>query len=402
MQFLEWFNIVFIIETQIIWKIIYFKPYSKMLLENYYAKIESINVSFPYITGDYQKAKILQFKNITHVQKPYYPVVFYSDPPLSPRNQQIIDSGTTLNYTYAIFKNVCVNAFSTFGYNRSLFYKKQNTPHFSPFRFIKKSGQLNHLCHEFVLVGNHLARLIFGHMHEDAFLPMLLIPDEVRERAYVFCPNDKPLFLERLQLIGFKEHSIIQVDVNEWIQANIYHTLVKPLPFLCYYGMCCRKFHQILVDKYNLSNVKNDQYVFCNREKGLRRHITNMEEVFNQTKLQYPQYEWKNLIDIFPTLKETYINWIRIKFIFLPTGSNTHKCLAMKPGSVMVVAMSVDSFDSAAIRIISSSNVFNIWFWVPGMKHFKVQPNYVNVTEAIKAIDVGIYTAIHQKLPNRK
>ena len=371
-------------------------------LENYYAQIENINVSFPETTADFKRAEILQFNKIKHEQEPIFKDVFYSSPPLPPKSQALIDSGTKLDYTYAIFKNVYVNPFSTFGYNGSFFFKMQYTLHFSVRRFIKKSGQLKHLCNEFVLVGNQLARYSFGHMHEDVLLPMLLIPDEVRERAYVFCPPNNPLFKEGLQLIGFKEQKILLVDEDEWMYANMYHTILNPLPFLCYYGKCCRKFHQIIVDTYNLSNVKNDQYVFCNRDKGFCRHITNIDEVFNQTKLQYPQYDWKYLIDIFPTLKETFINWITVKFMFLPTGSNTHKCLAMKPGSVMVVATSCDNFDSAAMRIISSSDVFNIWFTVPGMKHFKIQPNYVNVTDAIKAIDIGIYAADHQKLPTWK
>ena len=273
MRFFTLLNFVILIGTRLIWKYCYDIPCLEMNLENYYAKIENFQVSFEKTTSDFRKADIFRFIQMKDVQIPIYNDVFYSNPPLSPKDQAIIDSGTKLDYTYAVFKKVFVNAFSTFGYNGLHFFKYQNTIHFSPYRFMKKSGQLKHLCNEFVLTGSQLARLNFGHMHEDALLPMLLIPDEVRERAYVFCPPNKPLFKEGLQLIGFKEQKILLVDEDEWMYANMYHTILNPLPFLCYYGKCCRKFHQIIVDTYNLSNVKNDQYVFCNRDKDGQRFL---------------------------------------------------------------------------------------------------------------------------------
>ena len=404
MGFFTLLNFLILTATQVIYKKYYNKPSVMVKLENYYAKIENVSVSFPKITTEFKLAKVLHYQKEKHTQKPIYKDVFLANPPLKPKDQKFIESGTTIKYSYAVFKNVCVNAYSTFGYKRFLFFKRQNTRHFSPIRFIKKSGNVTHICKEFVLAGGQLARMNFGHMLIDAFSPMLLIPEEVRNRAYVFCPIDKPLYKEGLLLIGFKERNIIPVDDDEWIQTYAYHTIMNPLPLLCYYGKCCRLFHQLIVDKYNLSNVKNDQYVFCNRDKGYCRHITNMEELLNHTRLTYPQYDWKMLKDSFPTLKETFTNWIKIKFIFLPTGSNANKCIALKPGSVMVVASSGDGLDTSTMRMICSSDVFNIWFWVPGMEHFgdKNKPNFVNVTDAMKSIDIGIYAAAHQRLPNGK
>ena len=183
----------------------------------------------------------------------------------------------------------------------------------------------------------------------------------------------------------------------------MYHTIINPLPFLCYYGVCCRKFHQILIDKYNLSQIENDQYVFCNRDKGNWRHITNMEEICNETKKLYSYIEWKYMKDFFPTIKETTLNWVKIKMIFLPTGSNCVKCLAMKPGSVMVVALG-RGVDTAAIRTAISCDLFNIWFFVWSMDHFgdKNKSNYVNISLALKAISIGLYATKYYNLPQRE
>ena len=154
--------------------------------------------------------------------------------------------------------------------------------------------------------------------------------------------------------------------------------------------------------EYNLTYVKNNKYVFCNRNKGNWRHITNMDEIFNETTKKYPEYQWEKMIDIFPTIKETSLHWILIKFIFLPTGSNCVKCLAMKPGSVMVVATGINEVDTAAMRTAIGCDLFGIWFLVPNMNHFgdKNKPNFVDVSLALKSISIGVYASIHHMLPN--
>ena len=401
MVFRAIFNIIAIYAAHIILKIIFPPEKPCVILENYYALFDNVSVSLDKASDKYTNDILLHKESITLDQKPYYGNCFISIPPLSASNQRLVDSANHLKFSYAIFKNVIVNAFSTFGFNGIFFYKHQHTPSFSKKRFIKTSGKLRHECNDFVLCGSQLSRINWGHMHCDTLLPMLMIPDEVRAKAYVFCPVNKSNFVEGLELIGFKSHRIIHTDESEWIYAKRYHTIVEPLPFLIYFGECCRKYHDILMDKLNLTSVPNDQYFFCNREKGYWRHLTNMDEIFNQTQLQYPSINWQYLKDFFPNLREAANNWVRIKFIFLPTGSNAYKCLAMKPGSVLVVASSM-FFDHSIMRLMISTDLFNIWFFVNGMEHFgdKNKPNIVNVTQAMNAISIGVYAALNQKLPN--
>ena len=370
-------------------------------LDNVFGEIRPMKVYFPNSTGNYSSPCLLYRRRILNVQKPYFRNAFGAIPPLSRNNKALMGSANVLNYTYAVLRDVDVNPVSTFGYNVFFFLKGQNTQHLNLHRFHMRGGVRKYACKEFVLMGSSIRDEVFGHMFHDFFLPMMLIPEEVRENAYVFCPPKKDVILEGLRFLGFPDHHIIFRGGNDWIHADLYHTVLEPLPFLCYYGACCRMMHERIMDQYKLHDVKNDKFVFCNRDANRYRHIANMDEIINATKINYPSYDWTTMPDKFPTLKETAENWVKIKFIFIPTGSNCVKCLALKPGSIMIVATARGEIDTAAMRTSISCDLFCVFFLVWNMQHFNNKsPNIVDIELALKAISKGIYALINKTLPD--
>ena len=363
----------------------------------------SIHYSKKMITYNYPNRLFYKRKKYYIVQNPLIDKSFKFYGHLNEREKFAINNANIVWYTYAIFKNVFVNSFSTCGTkNTYIVPKRQKTTMFSRKRFYKTSGNVIFSCNEFVSVGNQFTNSNFGHCHNDCLLPLMLIPQDVIEKSFVACPSNFSTLIEGLLLIGFKNGSIIYREENDWIYARKFHTIIKPLPFLTYFGTCCRRYHNLISEKLNLTGIPSSKYVFCNREKGLNRHISNMNEIMNLTKGLYPYIEWTVMQDLFPTLKETYIAWSSIHFIFLPTGSNCVKCVAMKPGSVMVVALS-DIIDIPIINTVIGCDLFNVWFINPNMPHWQRNGTIlgckINITTTMICIKLGVYAAIHQKWP---
>ena len=307
----------------------------------------------------------------------------------------------TVKGTYGIFHDVFANGFSTFGSPTKYVVPKSKESWFARHRFLKMDGVLKYYFDEIVLMGNQHTREKYGHFHHDVLFPMMLIPEEVRRRSYVMGFQNNTFAHDALEAIGFDRSMIIDIDEDDWMYCKRLHTIVKPAPFLFYFGICGQRLHKVFSEYFHLDKVKSSLYAFCNRGEGEWRHLSNMNDLIEKAKIEIPNIKWVVLPDRFASLKETALNWAAIKLVFLPTGSNCVKCVHMKPYSVIIVALA-DIVDLAALRTATCCEIFNMWFSVPNMTHFgeKNATNLMNISFALQCLKCGVYCSIYQKWPN--
>ena len=382
--------------------LIIFKKRGSIQMINYcgYFVPNPIEYKNSSITCFYPPQAIYLRKRFRNYRKSLYPDLFKTGFMLNFTQKRVIRRANSVEYSYIIMKNVFVNCYSTFGTKKQFVWPHQSTRHFSRRRFFKTKGNVICHCNHLIDLGHQLAISHFGHCHHDIFLPLMLIPKDIREKSYIMCISNFSLMKDGFTVIGFDREHIIDVTDDDWVFAHHYHTITRPLPFLTYFGICCVRFREILDLRFNISSIRDTRYVFCNRIPGKSRHISNMHDVYLSAKRVFPEILWEELQDIFPTIEETAKNWAAIKLIFLPTGSNCVKCLAMKPGSVMVIIMA-DVFDTAAIRTAIACDIFNLWFILPKMIHFDEtnMTNIIDVSTALDYLEIGIYVSIHKSWP---
>ena len=307
----------------------------------------------------------------------------------------------TVKGIYGIFHDVFANGFSTFGSLTKYIVPKSKEPWFARHRFIKMNGTLKYYFDEIVLLGNQHTREKYGHFHHDILFPMMLIPEEVRRSCFVMGFNNNSFVYDALEAIGFSRSMIIDIEEDDWFYCKRLRTIIKPAPFLFYFGICGKRLHQTLTEYYELDKIKSTLYAFCNRDKGEWRHLSNMNELILKAQNEMPFIKWVEIPNRFQSLKETALTWASIKLVFLPTGSNCVKCIHMKPFSVLVIALG-DIIDLAAMRTATCLELFNIWFSVPNMTHFgdKNATNLMNISFAFQSLKCGVYCSIYQKWPD--
>ena len=370
-------------------------------------RIEESFISYPTNISYYPDDIIEKLTLIDITQKNSYNHYIYKTPGLDVYTEgrklnETADEAEALHTygTYGIFKNVYVNGLSTFGSKTQYVLPDNSSEWFSIRRFTRFNGTLRYYFDEMVVIGNQHTRENYGHFYNDLLLPMMLIPEEVRRNVYVMGYNRSNYHHEGLIAIGFNPSMIIDIEEDDWMFVKRLHTVIKPVPFLFYFGICGRRIHQTFYNYFHLDAIENNRYVFCNRNKGLWRHLENMDDVVQEARKSFPMINWEIMEDVFPTMRETALNWATIKLIFLPTGSNCVKCVYMKPNSVMVVGLA-GKIDLSIMCDITCCELFNIWFAVPGMTHFgeKDAKNYVDVPFAIRTLKCGIYASFHKKWP---
>ena len=303
---------------------------------------------------------------------------------------------------HAVLQNVWVNNFGTWAYKNEFIRLPgwMFTKWCSRGRHDRRTGYVDYIVDELIFTGEYESHKNFGHFHNDWLQPLMIIPEEIRERCYISY-NTKPSFIkEGLLAIGFREEQLLPQKRGNWIIANKFHTVIDKRAELNYFGITCVLFHEKVTETFKLNEIYATKYGLSNRKKGQWRSITNFQDFVDSTKQTFPDIDWKEVNDYFPTLKDTAKEWASYKLICLPTGSNCMKALYMKSKSVLVVGSS-DGLDESVLFCCCSCGVFVYYFPVPGMKHFgdTDSKNYYNITIAINALRNGIYCAKNGNWP---
>ena len=95
-----------------------------------------------------------------------------------------------------------------------------------------------------------------------------------------------------LELFGIPKNRILS-DKNYWYFAKNLYIRYPMEHIFGYMSVTFPKVIKILREKTGVNNIKAYRYIFSNRPMNTSRHVDNLEEFYEATKIQYPEYSWE-------------------------------------------------------------------------------------------------------------
>ena len=228
----------------------------------------------------------------------------------------------------------------------------------------------------------------FGHFFSDVLIPLLMFPQDVISKSYLLLNANSKKHVHYLKYIGFLTEKVIFLKKRQWLFATNLYTPIDPLVHISHYGKLSNTFSKKLRNYFNLTNVIPDKYYITNRDPKQSRHIANMEEVYQAIVNEYPERNFEILPDI-QNFDEAAYYWGRAKLVFGPTGSNLFKHYIMANKTILVV-IAAENFDNALVIGTGSHDVFALFSILPGMPHFHIHVNVLNISEALILINIAL------------
>jgi len=252
-----------------------------------------------------------------------------------------------------------------------------------------------------VIVFGHLNSFIFGHWFFDVLTPMMLLPEDVFNRAKVYITNHHDYLFETLMLLGKKRNDIIFYYANSesiFFGHRVYAFV--PPSHISIFGSPLRKLARKLKDKMHIKDGPATKYMLMNR-KACTRVISesSFNELKNYLDTEYSKYNWEVLIDN-PLLKKSIKLWNKIKFIIAPTGSNLMFEIFMQKKSV-IVSIQADVIDMAFHKAALTFDLLFVSFRIKGIDHFGGSNMIVSLSDAKRIIKVAMFACRYGKFPAR-
>lgn len=291
---------------------------------------------------------------------------------------------------YLCVKNVIVSGLCIFGRGHILISVKGiNTPDvLYPVNVLRHVHSAIVLCHY---------RMTFGCPYFNFFFIINAFPDDVIRESVVVFPKSNMTFAEEIYNTCYGYQEVIQLDENEYIQADVLHTVIHPTPGISHFATGCYNFSLLFRRKFKLTSIIPTEYALCNRDSKYARHINNFNDVVEAVRSKLSSHKWMVLNDEFNTTLEAAKAWARIKVILAPTGSNMVKCIAMAPCTA-ICCLFGNRFDWEVVAITQAKNIFIYVFPVPGMSHYeKESENLVDLDLVVHVLNDTVYAAENGK-----
>ena len=302
----------------------------------------------------------------------------------------------TKDYT---LKNVIGNLWGSWSIGNTLVKIRGEDYHFFRWPWMYdacRSGLIVAHFHEVILTGHFHSRFNFGHCLTDLIAPILLLPEDVRERSYVIGSPHTSFPNEFLRIIGFKEQQIIILKNNSWFYADRLHAFSKWRPLANINGDMNVIINRVLIEKLNLSHIVPTKYTINNR-KG-KRGIKNVDELLKAIQEKHPDKEWNILYTFSGNISSYAYMYTEIKFLVAPVGSNLFNMGFMKPYTILCIGSS-QCFDFYSVFFAVSSYHYFYFFPVPGLNHFASYEWDWNISIALKAISEALYCERYGHFP---
>ncbi|EAY17276.1 hypothetical protein TVAG_266390 [Trichomonas vaginalis G3] len=255
------------------------------------------------------------------------------------------------------------------------------------------NGPVVYQCENACLFG-HKALNNIGHFMNDYLQPLILLPKEFRENCVCIINSLSMLNGDEL-LRAINVSKYIYVKEGEWVFAKRLAVAVEGRPHYMHYGMSL----QILVDKlreyYKLPEIEPTRYIIFNRANKTNRHILNIDDIIARMKTDIP-VKFEYVPDWIGPYYEYAKFFSSVKCMFTAAGSNCHKTVFMKKGTVAAIVGS-QMFDYGALSTLMSVGirvaVAHHQFW-----HF-YNKCVCDVDLAIKTIRVAVYYSVNNTWP---
>lgn len=247
-----------------------------------------------------------------------------------------------------------------------------------------------------VLVCGHEQCRIYGHFVLDLMSPLMLIPEEIKQKCLLLapvCPFDVSEFI---RFAGFENRTIF-LKRREWIFAENIYFLMNPRPHGEYQSACLYNLSIAIKKYFNVDKVNPDSIGFHKRE-GTVRVISNIDELINSSSQVWKNEKFISVPDHFNTIKETALYYSQLKVLVAVAGSNLLNCMFMKEGTTLIEVMG-QIWNS---HITSPILVFNMYLVIisePRLHHKKPTQIPVDFHDVKVALEAAFYVMANKTYP---
>ena len=250
-----------------------------------------------------------------------------------------------------------------------------------------------------VIAFGHSSVGILGHWFFDFLTSLMMLPEDILNRAKVLVRSENGFSGDTLKLLGIRNDQILKVSNGSWIYANVVYSM-NPAPHIHNFGLPMRKLADKLKAALKLDNsTQPDGYYIMNRYS--RQRMLKDDDI--KELLKYLRkgslIEWKIYNDDANTIKEYANVWNDVKFAFAPTGSNLVGIMFIHKNSVLVIAQ-CNLRDTAFINLALTFEAKVVSFSNANSVHFD-EKNYIelDMNLAKRCAKLGLYAVNHGKWP---
>ena len=301
--------------------------------------------------------------------------------------------------TLITLNNVYGNSRGSWAFNGTLINLPRSSYkiYYYPIHFQINRGILRYYVKEMLLIGHKRCQNNYAHFLADKLAPLMIVPQELKERCFIIGNSNFPVIKEGLIALGFRESQILDCPtkfVKDWFFAEKLHVFTDYRPMNSFGGPPCEMLREHFFNYYNLDLIDATIYGMVNRQSKTR-NIENFNELYNLTIEMFPTYNWKQIPDYAGNLSYTAKLWTSLKFSFAMTGSTCSKGIFMKPYTVLCIP-TCEELDFTIMNLLVGSN-HAVRIFPTGFKHYVKGTFPINIEEAIQSIKECLYYDSHKK-----
>ena len=186
---------------------------------------------------------------------------------------------------------------------------------------------------------------VFGHFIHDSLTALLKFPKDLIDKSMIMISFNYDIACQYFDLFNISRDKLLYNKSYWYFAKNLYlhYSYERCLGYL---SITFPRLITLLREKTGVNNIVGHRYIFSNRPKG-RRHVDNLEEFYNMTKFQFPEYEWEfDRSFNYHNLSEISHTFATFKLLITPTGSNVVNVMYMNKnyttGVCLIFANTVD------------------------------------------------------------
>lgn len=261
-------------------------------------------------------------------------------------------------------------------------------------------GNVSAHYQDLICLGWRHSRENFGHTFFDFLDPLMLIPEEIRMTTPIVMNGLPNVVATVFNLMEIPMNNRVLIKEHTWVHVDRCYTFLRPVVGLSVAGRTTVELRNLFFKKYKLDEIEPTQYYYSNRPTERPRYISNIDELLKSIKIHFPNITFKHLHDSYPSLRKAATHWAKAKFIFTPVGSNCHNSIFMHKETVMVVAQTYEHEEEFIPVFVSSLSIFYLQFPALNCTHFYNFGGPINVSLAIKMIEIGLRCVEDKKWPS--
>ncbi|EAY22704.1 hypothetical protein TVAG_476330 [Trichomonas vaginalis G3] len=234
------------------------------------------------------------------------------------------------------------------------------------------------ICHHWLYM--------YGHQYLDFMSVVLLIPEQIRNTAYIVLPAKMEITRQLIELLGIPRERQIEVQNSDFIHANVLYSIV---PGFCIdsVGELSLIVRSFLFRHFNLVSIKCNRYVLYNRDKK-PRIVQNYPELCELANKTYPNYPWEKNIEQHD-LKGSALYYASIKFMWTISGSVLGNIVYFQPFSI-ICEVTMKESNLVFFAVSSVYKIHHVILHLPNNKHFDRNDIVMNTTLFLKIMDKGV------------